>query len=267
MKSILCAFALLLVSISVKAQTKFCPPGATWNYLFTAPWPGIGTNNYVATYFRDSIIGTDTLKMIIHNRFLLVNSLPNAAITLIKQKGDTLFFNNSQSGGVWQILYNFGGVAGSSWKNTVAGINYTSTINSVSQVTVGGLQLKQLAIHLQSTCQMFGSLNYNVTERIIGSNFLFNFVACQTDGDLPLGLLCYKDNQIGTINLGTVGCLYSNPAGLVGINNTTTDVEIFPNPGSQQIQIKTNVSIDDYKVLNAYGQVCLQGNVKEVTSP
>ncbi|PBQ31228.1 hypothetical protein CNR22_05430 [Sphingobacteriaceae bacterium] len=231
---------ILIASIffgNLKSQLVFCPPGAEWHYYFN--WFNGGKINEHVKYVGDSLDGSDTLKILSHKRLLLGCS-PLMSKTLIKQKGDTIFFKNSQTQNGWQVLYNFAATTGQSWKTTVDNgntfvITYTFTVDSVKQVLVNGSSLKRLYVKEKA---IFSSQSYtwntttSVTERLGCDNFLFNFRPYNfgwCDADYFAERLCYKDNSFGLLKFTDKSCDYSIPVG-ISEQSQNAKLRVYPNP-------------------------------------
>ena len=94
MKKLALLFALVSLTTKTKAQVVFCPAGAEWNYYFSADLSG-SLENETVKYLRDTVIGTDSVKILRSSRLYSDgNPSPPDFLTHIKQKGDTIFFNN-----------------------------------------------------------------------------------------------------------------------------------------------------------------------------
>jgi hypothetical protein len=243
MKKQLLFLVCLLAFVKTEAQVVFCPPGAQWNYLFSGTifWPG-NTYNETINYVGDSISGADTLKILVHNRFFMACGI-RINKTFIKQKGDTVFFNNYLTQGSWQILYNFAAQPGQGWQTTVlksytTTITFSVTVQSVSTVTLNGFSLKQLIV----SGVHWGSIG-QITERIGSGYFLFNFSSKNPgscDGDVFLEPLCYTDNAFGTKQFGEKSCDYYTRNSVSITNQKFTDrkFKVYPNPVNDFLHIE-----------------------------
>ena len=239
MKNLLLLFTTLLIFNKNNAQIVFCPPGAEWHYNFVP----VGSHNTVVNetikYVRDSVIGSETLKVLAHTRFYTRCNPASLSpfITLIKQKGDTVFFSNSITQQTWQVLYNFAAQAGQGWQttylmygsltNTV--VTKTCSVSSVSSVTLNNTALKRINI---------GS-DY-ITERFGWNNFLFMFSgdpSCHSDQ--YAWNLCYKDDSFGLQQFLSLPCDFSGaiPNGLE-VYYKNNSIKIFPNPTSNILNLK-----------------------------
>ncbi len=259
---------LLLTITRVKAQVVFCPPGAEWHSLFFGSifMPG-NTYNEKIQYIGDSISGVDTIKILSHNRdYMSCDNFGRLSRTFLKQKGDTIFFNNIHTPG-WQILYNFAAQSGNGWQTTfsIAGfsIAFNFQVQSVSTVTINGLALKQLSV----TAPHWGAAS-TITERLGANTFLFDFSRrspSSCDGDWFLEPLCYKDNTFGTYMYSSdKSCDYFTQ-NYMGVEDHSgqTALKIYPNPAQDRISIELkNYSESAVIVItNALGQPVMRKKI------
>jgi hypothetical protein len=252
---------LLLFSLkNLNAQVVFCPPGAEWTYNFTTYWTMPAVSNEKITYVGDSIAGSDTLKKLLHSKsFTYGNYFKHCSPTFIKQKGDTIFFWNSCTQNNWQILYNFAVQPGQAWYNTLlvknnpaATSSFTVAVMFVDTALVNGFVLKELTLQYTrsySTLMPVTEPPVKVTERLGCAKFLFNFYAnTATDQDQVYRNLCYKDNQMGQLQFTPFPCDFSNPVGMDEYLSTTNHLNIFPNPGSDEIKLESEFKTGHYNI-------------------
>lgn len=230
-------FALLIKGTN--AQVKFCPPGAEWHYLFTGSMfsPG-NTYNEQIKYIGDSISGADTLKILSHYRFFMYCS-PTVNKTVIKQKGDTIFFTNKLTQWNWEILYNFASLPGQYWQTTFyLSINTPTTltffVDSVDQINENGFNLKRIKLK---------SGPY-ITERLGASSFLFPYIGkiSGCDGNGFIENLCYQDYTFGVKQFGEKPCDYftRNSVGFDISEIESQEIEFYPNPVKDRVFVKLN---------------------------
>jgi hypothetical protein len=244
-----------------QAQIVFCPPGAEWRYsvfVFGQMNDDIETIKYTG----DSIVGTDTVKVLKHTRFYKSNNYPlNLKLSFIKQIGNKVLLKNFTTKNNWQTLYDFDALPGQSWQNNILKpcdasntltTLYTVTVDSVKTTTVNGINLKQLVVKYWSQ-QSYLPLGYEkvvITERFGSSGFLFNFycAASFTDGDGLRGIRCYKDNAFGSKQFSSINCDGTN----VGLSQNTyqnLDFQIFPNPSNSFVTIHSEIKLIDEDVV------------------
>jgi len=185
--------------------------------------------------------------------------MSSPAPTLIKQKGDTIYFKNGRTQNSWQILYNFACAVGQSWQTTVLQkngnpITYTYVVDSVAYVIINGFTLKRLKV----SDPVSGSIY--ITERFGSAQFLFNYNnsgigGC--DGDYFQSFLCYTDNSFGTKVFGAKPCDYSNLTGVSTLYLKGIEILVYPNPTSGQLHLcLAGVKTEKITVIitNALGQ-------------
>ncbi|WP_317899260.1 T9SS type A sorting domain-containing protein [Aurantibacillus circumpalustris] len=251
MKKLLLPFILLILINKTPAQVVFCPAGAEWNYYFNAAYGG-GFENETIKYLRDTIIGADTIKLLKSSRLYADgNPVPPNFLTHIKQKGDTIFFNNFSTQYTWQILYNFAAQVNEGWHITHIGCPVNSILTSsynvvsISSVVENNMTLKKLNMGV-----------FTVTERFGSSGFLFllsNKGNCHTDQ--YVGSLCYKDNSFGLKQFSSYPCDYSNTVG-VSENELNKGLRVFPNPTNGKFTFESATSeMTNISIHNALGEL------------
>jgi hypothetical protein len=259
MRKFLLSIFILAFFSKTQAQVVFCPPGAEWHYRFfpLPTWGGVfHFYNESIKYTRDSIIANDTLKLLAHNNFYVeCNENTNVpTFTLIKQKGDTVFFKNFKTQNNWQILYNFACQPGSGWQTTVlnyAGVplTYSFVVSSVSYTTINNFNLKQLNIS--------GAI---LSERFGWDYFLFRyFSGMSCDGYYYYDRLCYQDNAFGVKQFGDKACDFSGIDGVEEYGNENV-LRTFPNPVSGTLNVELNIQNPAgvyFRIVNALGEEIL----------
>ncbi len=244
MKKILTIFLFIQFLSESKAQIVFCPPGAEWHYFFY--WAGYnpGSRNEAIKYTGDSIIGNDTLKVLAHTRFYLQCS-NLISKTLLKQRGDTIYFKNSRTQGSWQILYNFAALTGQNWTTTIllgnnSPATFTFQVVGVQQVIQNNFNLKNLLVTVNNNYNS-STANLHITERTGSSGFLFhymNFMYGWCDADYFGERLCYQDNAFGLKQYSSKPCDFQNLTGLEDSYSIKTKITLFPNPTQNLVKLK-----------------------------
>jgi len=273
MKKNFLALFLCFLGCAFKAQVIFCPAGAEWSYNFGRPGPNLPATLERITYVRDSVINSETSKVLRHAKFYMeCNGLTD--ITLIKQKGDTVFMRNSQTNNSWQILYNFNVTAGQSWETTLTVCTYTVKVDSINFVIENGFNLKRLFVTYKRIEQSGNKIYQAIlTERFGCNAFLFNYynnVYQGCDFDWFLRFLCYKDNQFGIKQFTSYACDYERSmyTGLQSDENTDKIIMTHPNPVvdilSLEFQNKTESENYSFQVFDLTGRQLLNFNQSTV---
>lgn len=242
--------ALLLLSLkNLNSQVVFCPPGAEWTYNFWTIFTSGGENNVKIKYIKDTLIASNTVKVLEHTGFYLDCNYSLPIRTLILQKGDTIFMRNYLTQNNWQILYNFSLQPGFSYSTTIrsswdsqTNMVFTIVLDSLKNITVNGITLKQQYVKYFSPCNPFGHPAV-ITERFGSNDFMFNYCNAMSescDNDFFKRFLCYKDSTFGTAQFTAFPCDYSNPVGLSEYTETNMNVSVFPNPGSDFVEFKAD---------------------------
>lgn len=246
MKRVLISLVLTFLLCHLSAQITFCPPGAKWNYSFYDGYFDGSIFNETVSYANDSLVDNDSVKVLRHNWFFKrFSPVGGNGKTFLKQKGDTVFMRNSWTNDQWQILYNFAALPGQSWTNVFPGIaHYTTTVNSVAVVNIGGHSLKQLQVsysnYLDVPIMSATSVPYQgvITERFGSDGFIFNyFCGLNMHGPDLDKFLCYTDNKMGVQAFTDKPCNYSNLTDLNEMGNTL-HLKIYPNPFQDHLNIE-----------------------------
>jgi hypothetical protein len=245
MKAPLVLFFVSIFSVSfLNAQNKFIQPGAKWTYLFNNYFipPVFNVTN---TYLRDSIMGADTVHIL---QATYTNRDSNGCLpysnTLIKQKGDTIFFKNRETAGTWSILYNFATPPGQNWvtnfpASAATTASFLVTVDSVKTVTINGVPLRQLKVRYFNGPS--GVDTTYITERIGCHHYLFNFYGkyCETDQPWFKEFICYSDNSLGFAQIGSKPCSYRASVPDLNSSFALNDIQLTPNPATDRIHISS----------------------------
>jgi hypothetical protein len=270
MKQTLFYFALLLAANALTAQQiKFCHPGAFWNYSFVniPAWGGIYSySNEQIVYTGDSIALGDTIKFLSHKKYYSTCYNSQQTLikrTLIKQKGDTIFFRNAITNNSWQILINFATPVGGSWQTTYNKANgspatFSFTVDSIKQVLENGYSLKRLYTQLGMFTERFGCHNFM---------FPYYSFAGGCDGLWFADFLCYTDQSFGTKQFTDKACSYSGQINVNGLSDHSGEDlwQISPNPGNSVFLISSSAELSyNYQVYSASGELLNSGQALKV---
>ena len=202
------------------------------------------TENASIKYTHDSIIGNDTVKVLKMHRFYIACSASSTVpVTLIRQRGDTVFMKNSRTLNDWQILFNYSAQKGEAWTTSYYAQNkvytYSITVDSVSTASENNFQLRRLfvTINVHSGSQTLFNHTTSITERY-GWGYLFHYYGNHSgcDGDFFIQTLCYSDAAFGTKYFGGLPCDHTNPLGAQEIDRGNEPQIISP-AGKDQLII------------------------------
>jgi hypothetical protein len=266
MKKLLPAlFLVLLQQAKAQAPIVFCPPGAEWHYSFSAFWNSNRPNEEIK-YIRDSVVDSETVKVLQHTRMFNYKNLAVGTMhTLIKQKGDTVFFRSYSTQHSWQILYNYAALAGQSWTTTICNFpqvtsTYTVAVDSVRTVMINNMSLRKLFVSYIPGLPLpsFVGNRTEITERIGCHKFLFNYIApyYSTDADRSEGILCYEDASFGLKQFTEKECWYEVYVGISENNLNKGGISLYPNPSKGEFTIKMESgNTAQLVIFNALGQL------------
>lgn len=259
MRFILIFLALNCLMHKVPAQVVFSPIGAEWHYLFVFSIFKTYYNENIK-YVRDSVVATENVKVLKQKNFYNLCNPPGNrgnVITVIKQRGDTVFFRNQATLNTWQILYNFATPAGQSWTTTINSIvlnsvslTFTTTVDSVSYVTINNFLLKKLFVRQQYSGTTFFNTS-EIIERLGSTKFLFNYIfplgpnpgAIHCDG--ATRFLCYGDSAFGLEKFANQPCDFVDGLSLKENNYQNYNVRIYPNPANCFLTIESEATLPD----------------------
>jgi hypothetical protein len=241
---------LTILSLALNGQVVFCPPGAEWHAVFNPfnlhPWPVLEVEH--VKYSRDSMLNSESVKVLSHKRFYLWGNyyLGNGP-SVIRQKGDTIFFRGAVTRHRWEILYNFAAPPGGGWKTALNtggcgdSLVFQNLVTGETYSVVNGHSLKQK--NVKWSCVQSGrttSGTVKIFERTGADHFPFYYLnsGCYIDGDCLHERLCYQDPQFGLLQLTQNDCVYS-----VGLTEGGgNDLFSFrPNPAADFVTFKTSL--------------------------
>ena len=238
-----CLLLIIFLALhDAKSQVPivFCPPGAEWHYEFAYPMnsPIVSAD---IKHVRDSILDSVNVNVLSHTHFFDDESDLGLHLTVIKQKGDTVFFRNIITVNTWQILYNYATIAGQSWTTTIGDtVVYTIKVDSVKFVTINNFVLRRLFVTNSHVVNGFDvDWNNVITERFGGYPFMFNYEnpTYATDVDEIIEPLCYQDSSFGSIQFTDKPCDYRDNVGTVKNVLSDTKIKIYPNPGYELFHV------------------------------
>lgn len=268
MKKIL--LLVFLYALKLNSQVEFSPTGAHWKSAFNVGgFPPSNSNNFVidVSYTGKAFIDNDSVKVISSNRFFLNGNHYNSSNLYLKQTGDTVFMENIYTQNQWQILFNFGALAGAKWNNILypqggTAVSYTSSVLSTQNVLINGVTLKQLVIEQNNDSGTDSYVKYTLTERFGADAFVFPFAGtANPDGNMAIGNLCYTDNAFGFYYFGGSSCNLTT--GIEKNMGEQSLINIFPNPANRDLKIKVSAAKNNtyaFEILNATGKMIKHGS-------
>ncbi len=238
------------------------------NSLFSQ-WAPVGAKwTYTETFYMSTAIDTFTIRSIgdtaiqSHQCKILKKSAGICDCRPIREyiyedSGKVFFYDNSRNS--FQMLYNFNANIGDStviYPADYPSNDYIATIiDSISTININSHVLKKLFVHHSFSSYFWVPIGNEIIENIGDTYYMFPWVYGGCDASWAGPLRCYEDIVIGAYNFGTAqSCDYTT----VGINEFDNDFKIyvFPNPASNQINIKTNFKKRYYyNIYNLFGQL------------
>lgn len=260
MKQVVFSLIVLFYFKTLNSQVVFCPPGAEWNYEFSITIFSPTTIHEKIIYSGYTVVNGDTIKTLNHFKFYTYCNEYHVTTTFIKQKGDTIFFQNSRTQNTWQILYNFAAQVGGGWQTSVingfnAPVTFAYIVDSIAYLNVNGYSLKRMYLNQKSQI---------ITERFGNSGFLFNFPSSisDCDGDYLVDNLCYSDSAFGTQQFTSKPCNYTFGLGINSSNQVNKNVNFYPIPVSDKLNLKTSSEFKytQIRISNLFGSSICQFN-------
>jgi len=259
---------LIMTGIRLNAQINFLAPGATWHYL--VPSGGWGfpyvENNRVIKYAGDSVYMGRQTKILTGVSYFNTSCSNWYDTLLIYTSNDSVFMHGSKLVNDWELLYDFNASVGQSWQLYVNDYNGVDTISvkvdSIKYNSINALSLKTLYVTYTETWHVNGSssqIRYHssIYDRIGDIGYLFNYDAgILADPCYVPTLLCYSDNTFGTYQVDSnKSCNYSYTEGITNFMLSSENVNVYPNPASNNLQITvSNEQITELKINDVLGK-------------
>jgi hypothetical protein len=278
-KQLLLLSYFLFLFTTNNAQT-WCPAGAIWNYTFV---PQIGmqlpkSGAIEDKYVGDTIINGITCKHI-QGTFSGMLTPFSPTVTVLNYRNSYSYLSNgvlyaSPNGSSFDTIVNFNAAIGDKWlKNLYLGqcnSRKSITVIDTGRVLINNLSLKKIVTSYTSS-YVFSSTTYTVSyvdtiiERIMSRiNFMYP-TYCEVDNVTDFYLdngsfNCYQDDRFLLYKrAGVVDCGYLS----IGLNEnkaTKNKLEIFPNPTSDVLHLRTNNEVDYATQLFDFSGQLIQGN-------
>ncbi len=275
-KTISLLVIFMVVFASSKAQTNWCPAGATWYYDYNAFFT---TGYYKIQYTGDTVINSITCKKL--SKTIYSYSAGNTKLDTTYLKNEYTYADANKVY-VFRLnnfytLYDFSANVGDTI--IIAGTNkYTSScdsvgavkVDSVGTMTINGQSLRYISVNPTATSKW--GWKCRIVEKIgailnfaNGSAFSYlfpnklDYCGLAVD-EYPEGgsLRCYQDNIFGSYSSGTsASCNYI----ATGINELTglSSFSVYPNPttGSLTLTLSKGEGIGAVKIYNVLGECVL----------
>lgn len=266
MKNSLLIIVFILIFGNSHCQ-EFAPIGAEWYYH--EGWAFSGDINYIKfTSEKDTLIHGEVCHKLTKRRKLLCNDRP--VIEYLFTRNDTVFFLDTIFN-KFQILYNFAAEKGDTWNILVRDEDFDIdtiqvVVDSLSTININEMELKRLHVTINKLDEFWhqsGSSEF--IEKIGDPQYMFYWshysqIAC--DANWTRGLRCYIDDEIGYYSTGIAdSCTYTYKWTGIERKPYLTFLNVFPNPTSGMIEIRTNNDLNiDIELFTITGKFILARN-------
>jgi len=261
----------LLLTTSSYAQ-EFVPIGAEWYYSEGFAFSG-DIDFLMIKSAKDSIIkGKDCRQLDCDG--LCWNP---SGTQFIYYSNDSLYHFNTDLD-TFQLISYFNSTKGDSWdilsKDWDESIDtVTVTVDSISTILINENSLRQLYVtynlkdyNSEGTEIQDYSYSSRIIERIGDISYFFNFpvnAGLMCDDNYSQGLRCYQDSNLGFYSTGIAdSCAYTHKWTGIANNNIDLLFEIYPNPTTDWIEIKTSINAEiAIKIFDISGHTVLTNKV------
>lgn len=276
MKKIVLIVILIISCIQAKAQDVFAPSGAEWYYTFWDSYPIFGPPNegYIKIWYdKDTIVQSKSCKLLkkycTKNLGIFDNLLRDEIIYV---NGDTVF--RLADDNLFYELYHFNANVGDTITSRVYFLleDKDTTLDfivySIGSAWINGIEKRALnLIPLGTTSPpiIYGgrieiSPSYNVVETLGGTEYMFPWTSHWLDISLILGVRCYSDDFLGSYSSGIVdSCDYISD--VWEEKESYRDLDIYPNPSSDEIRLRNSADFTYYVISNQLGQGIQSGKI------
>lgn len=250
------AFMLLGLGLGSNAQ-NWCPSGATWIY---DSYGFVGLQGYTMyTYGGDTLLGGEIGQVITS---YTVGMDLNQQIDTLVYPGATITSHNGALVSVWSdteqgwdTLYNFAAVPGEIWLPPFAqpglcgGSEFGDAIQvlDTGTVLIDGVPLRYLDIHN-------GMYEGRITEVLGWSVGMVIQEGCWVQ-ECYCDLRCYHDDGLNYVRPGYTEACEAIPTGTQ--EGGSRSLEIFPNPGSDQVTVELRGGEHRIELFDATGRCVL----------
>ena len=260
-------FTLILLTFGKRAESQtWCPTGAIWHYDYENSF---GVYGYVKLeYTGDTIIDGQLSQKLKKDLLRTGSNWPTInhyelGQELTYQDGDIVYILSPTG---WDTLYNFSAQVGDIYPLSMASKYFWTGIEGFTMVIDNGLiningESRRFYVNVYNIEHEFGSsyweLNDTIVEGIGSINYylyaLDNMINSMTDGGESGPFRCYSDNNLGTFQVTNFpSCDF-----VIGIDEQTEkiNIDIFPNPSSDVIFIKTEIPFTKVEILDFWGRI------------
>ncbi|MBP7496615.1 MAG: T9SS type A sorting domain-containing protein [Bacteroidales bacterium] len=276
---------LIIIPITIKSQTWY-PIGATWyfNYQSMVNFPANGYTKY--TVVKDTIIAEKLSKLINIETIEYTGKLIFEGTLIVCEEDSKVFYYKDS---MFNLMYDFTLKAGDTLQLKINNYACDSIspfiVDSIKSMVNNGNDLRiQYISCTYYVKEEFGGSAETVTYLIIEkigndfygfkqNNFLFQ-PDCQTgDQFVWLGLRCYDDNKISYKGNYWMDHFSGYPCdtiidGSLAIYTKIDkyNMEIFPNPASDYLIVKTTSALNNIEIFNSLGKLVERFQLKsEIT--
>ncbi|MFY7861556.1 MAG: T9SS type A sorting domain-containing protein [Chitinophagales bacterium] len=259
-------FTLLLLTFGKQAESQmWCPTSAIWHYDYENSF---GVYGYVQLeYTGDTIIEGQLSQKLKKDLYRTGSNWPTInhyelGYEITYQDGDIVYI---QSPTGWDTLYNFNAQVGDIYPLSMtskygwAGIEGFTMVIDNGIIDING-QSRRFYVNVYNIEHEFGSsyweLNDTIVEGIGSINYylyaLDNMVNSMTCGGESGPFRCYSDNNLGTFKVTN----YPECDFVIGIEEQMEklNLEIFPNPSSDIIYLKSDKRFHLIEIYDTCGQ-------------
>lgn len=256
---------IFLFKICLAYGQDFAPIGAKWYFT-----EGFAFSDNIGFFElsveKDTIIKGVDCKKIVKNKTQYCSTRPMIEYMYENDANEVYFFDNEIDD--FQKLWDFIPNINESWSIEFgADTLITYIVDSISQIEINGLNMKQIHVTYQfhQNGYEYFYTKSTIIEKIGDLNYFFPWNSVVCDENYADGLRCYSDSQIGDYSTGISElCDYTYIGTSIQDYNKNISMVVYPNPTNGLLVLKTdNVSYIDlnYSILDISGRLISAGQV------
>ncbi len=255
---------LIIFQTTLTLGQNFAPIGAEWYYSSSADGAApTASEYYYLIVEKDTAINDLNLRKIKRTYCSYQGDSIDVSPYLIHESGDTVSLYNQDNEKLYK-LFVFNASQGDTLLLDIPYDNFNSedttyrvVIDTIITETYGGTELDKYVLEQLDD---FGWVSGFYLEKVGGYEwFLPLGLAIIPEADGPIR--CYHNNEID-INFTSRECDYRI---VNSINdNLANRFELYPNPTSKHLQIKTGLRVDNIEVIDNSGHIVLQTKKTDV---